>query len=86
MKKRYILLKEDSTWKKGAIVEEECEDGSQDFILISKHEKFPDLDGEKSYISRNAVIKNPTWFKEIKEVLWLTKDQVKQVKKLFKIK
>ena len=85
MKKRYIQLKDDSAVSERAIWEEKCDGGSQDFTLITlEHDKFPD--GRPYIRTRDAIMKNPTWFEEIEEAIWLTKDQVKQVKKLFKIK
>lgn len=81
MKKRYRLLKDTPELKAGAIVEEKCEDGTQDFTCINEKE-FGNLGLQPGYyFSRKLVMEQPEWFEEI-GLLWLTIEQIKKVKEL----
>lgn len=82
MRKKYILLKETSGLKKGAIVEEKCDDGTQDFTLITpESDKFPN--GTDWNIPRKSVTDNPKWYQEV-TVMYVSKDKLEKVKKLLK--
>ena len=83
MKSRYILLKDTPEVKAGAIFEEDCDDGTQGFSLLDKSIMLFNDQSGVSY-SRKTVIGQPSWFKKV-DVLWLTEDQIKKVKKLLKI-
>ena len=87
MRKKYILLEDSPELKKGAILEEKCDDGNQGFKCISgvTHDKHKDIDWDEVSYSRNTVIKSPKWFGEIK-TLDLTPEQYTKVKKFLKIK
>lgn len=87
MKKRYILLKDGPELKKGAILEEKCEDGNQDYKCINIKE-FSQGRGveERGVIHYKDIIeKQPEWFEEV-GLMWLTMEQIKKVKTLLKIK
>jgi hypothetical protein len=81
MRKKYILLKDCPELKKGAILEEKCDNGNQDYrcITIETHRKFPDQ--REVIYSRDTIMKNPTWFKEIKQI-HITEEGIKKLKKL----
>ena len=81
MKRQFIQLKDSPTCKKGAIFEEKCEGGNQDFELISNHEKFPD--GGGVYSPRVAMLKQPEWYQEIFQIP-VPKRYVLKVKKYVK--
>lgn len=82
-RRKYILLKETDGYKKGAIFEEECDDGTQDFVLITpEHEKYKD--SFSSMKPREQVTNNPKWFAEV-TVFYLTKEMVKKLGKKLKI-
>ena len=64
MKKRYILLKNSPELKKGAIVEEACDDGDQGFEC--KDESMLHNDEQSSvFYNRKTVTQNPEWFEEV---------------------
>lgn len=80
MRKRYQLLKDSYDMKKGAIYEEECEDGTQPFRLITK-EFYKFSPGSTNIISDRAVVENnPEWFREVKP-LYVPADKVEAVEK-----
>lgn len=88
MVKKYILLKDCSDIKKGAIIEEECEEGNQDYVYKSREfVKFPkewkmSNWGDKIF-GRNEVEKQPDWFERIETVEVSAKNLTK-VKKFIK--
>jgi hypothetical protein len=64
MRKKYILLKDTPELKKRAIVEEACDNGDQNYFVITKNNiKFKDQTGVE--FTRDTVMKNPEWFEEI---------------------
>ena len=82
MRRRFILIKDTPELKIGAILEEECDDGTQGFRLINKdYQKYDDQKGT-SY-SRKTVIEGTEYFQEV-EQLWLTKEEVSKVKEIIK--
>ena len=85
MRRRFILLKDTFELKKGAILEEACDEGTQDFILLSKDKAKFDTTNRNPEWYRELVINNPKWFEEV-GLLWLTQKQIEKVKKLLKIK
>lgn len=78
MKKRYILLKDTPELKKGAILEEECEDGNQDFQVVSDKWNTQGDQGRPQY-TRDVIMQQPEWFEEL---TWLDirKSQMKRVR------
>ncbi len=79
MRKTFILLKDTPELRKGAILQEDCDAGDQDFSCINKgHIKMKDQDGT-SY-SRDVVMKQPNWFEEV-EMLPIRKSDALKVKK-----
>jgi hypothetical protein len=83
MRSRYILLADTPELKKGAIVQEDCDNGDQDFTVIS-HQWDQKQDSELIQYSRNVVTESPEWFEKV-DLLWLTQTQIEKVKKLLKI-
>lgn len=82
MKKKYILLKESPELKKGAIVEEKCEDGGQDYMCIDK--KFQKVkDQNTTYYTNKTVETQPEWFQEICQVE-VPKEHIVKVEKFIK--
>lgn len=79
MRARYILLKDTPELKKGAIVEEKCDNGDQEFATISTEWNQKEDQGSTLY-SRKVVMESPEWFAKV-DVLWLTMEQIEKVKK-----
>lgn len=82
MRQRYKLLKDSAECKEGAIFEEMCDDGTQDFVLIEGEQVTL---GVRVIFSRNTVESQPKWFEKI-VVFYVPKNLEKQVKKILKLK
>jgi hypothetical protein len=87
----YRLKKETEVLKAGAIVQEACDDGDQQYILLEDQEhliKFNDLEdyGLEISFSRNTVEKNPTFFEKVQPAaeIWLSGEQVTAFKAFLK--
>jgi len=79
MRKTYRLLKDSPELKKGTILEEMCDDGTQPFNVQTKEgHKFEDQ-GRTQY-SRDTVMKNPKWFEEV-ESIYIAKKKSRKTKK-----
>lgn len=63
-RKRYRLLKDSPELKRGAIMEEDCDDGDQGFSCITKDSIKKDDQGGTGY-SRKVVTESPKWFEEV---------------------
>ena len=61
MKKQYILLKDSPELKMGAILEEECDGGDQEFKCITE-ESIKMADQQETIYSRDTVMKQKDWF------------------------
>lgn len=83
MRARYILLKDTPELKKGAVLEEECDEGNQGFECITP-EHFVTKGQRECHYNRLVVTTQPQWFEKV-SLLWLTKNQIDKVKKLLKI-
>lgn len=88
MKKKYVLLKDSPELKKGAILEEKCEDGDQDYSCRDKKyiigwDKHSEEDRLYINHSRKVVEAQPEWFEEICHVE-VSKKQVAKVEKFIK--
>ena len=84
-RRTFRLIKETSHYKPGALYQEECEDGTQNYVLINGEEfrKFPSAKGVGQTVSsREAVEKNSTWFVEVFRVIpeYATKEEIKKFK------
>lgn len=79
-RKRYILLKDTPELRANAIVEEICDNGDQDYAVISKDWCQKDDQNQTQY-TRKVVMESPDWFEEITP-LYLTKKQFEKVKQL----
>lgn len=65
-RRTFRLLKESLDLKKGAIVQEKCDDGDQDYTVLDlKYQKFEDGNYTEIDFSRNTVENNPKWFEEV---------------------
>lgn len=83
MKKKYILLKETPELKKGAILEEKCEGGNQDYECFDKkYVKLWKKDDGAEYFKR-IVENQPEWFEKI-EVVELPIKHALKVKRFIK--
>lgn len=90
MRKKYKLLKDIHYAKAGTIVEEKCDDGTQDYVVIEAipHgylEKAGYRIKEHQYTVGRIIVENSPEFFERIEPLWLTGAQVKKVKKFLGI-
>ncbi len=97
MRKKYILLKDTPEFKKGAIFEEMCDDGTQDFKLNFSKSNRKYFTKPKDYIGidnvsigRETVMKQPKWFRKIDIVeidgknIEISAEQLKKIKKIIK--
>lgn len=84
-RRTFRLLKDTDVLKKGALVQEMCDDGDQDYELISDSDKFEILQSAQAGLvrSRPSVENNPKWFVEVFQVLpeYATKEEIKVYKK-----
>ena len=89
MRVKYKLLKDTPEIKKGGIVQEQCDDGTQDFEFIGD-KKFKVVGSENIVYARKIVTSQPKWFERVniinidsKEVE-VSKEQLKKIKKILK--
>ena len=89
-KLRYRLLKDSYEVKKGAIFEEYCENGDQDFKCDKKYFKHADAKEQWATLTltRNTVMKSPEWFERIYTFcdIEITETQKQKLLKLIGIK
>lgn len=69
MRKRFVLLKDTAELKKGAILEEKSDDGTQPYIVIQGSANAGE-DATLYYYNRAIVETQPEWFEEI-QTLWV---------------
>lgn len=81
MKKQYIVVKETPELKKGAIVEEECDDIEQGYECITKNLIKHSDRGVRFH--RKVVEQQPEWFEEI-EMIAVSKGLTKKVRAYIK--
>ncbi len=80
---RYRLIKETHELRKGAIVEEKCDDGDQEFqVLDKKYEKHPG-DWGTITVGRMAVIREPEWWERV-VMIEISESKVKRVEQFIK--
>jgi hypothetical protein len=84
MRRRFKLLKPTFELKAGAILEEECDDGDQDFRLVNKEKALYDSIENNPSWYREIIINNPKWFEELLP-FWVTNKQIVKIKKFLKI-
>lgn len=77
-RQRYILLKDTPELRKGAVLEEDCDDGDQGFTVVSQ-EWNQQQDQISVGYTRETVTNAPEWFTEL-TVLYVTKQQLNKVK------
>jgi hypothetical protein len=65
-KKLYRLVKESLGLKKGTVVREMCNDGTQDFEVINGVGDVDRSVAEYDVLKRSLVVDNPSWFEEVK--------------------
>lgn len=86
-RRTFRLLKDTPEVSKGALFQEACDDGDQEYILLDHSYIVPDdyFDFYKSIsFSRETVEEQPAWFEEV-EMHWLAK-ATRTVKKVTKKK
>lgn len=83
-RRTFKQIKESDTVKKGAIWQEACDDGTQEYVLLDPtYHKA----GERVMIeARHLVEGQPKWFEEVFPATenWLTKDELAAFKKWLK--
>jgi hypothetical protein len=79
MRKTYIALTDTPELKKGAIMQEKCDDGDQDYECITPELMQVDDQGLTCY-SRKTVETQPQFFMEVQQA-WLTLEQLLAIKK-----
>lgn len=79
-RRTFRLLKEDIELEKGALVQEKCDDGNQEFIILSGKKKI--CGDDRTWYSRATVLKQPEFFVEVFPVIpeYATKEEIKQFK------
>lgn len=87
-RRKFKLIQELPELRKGAIVEEACDDGTQDYeVLDESHIKYKGEDG-KFYccLPREAVENEPKWFVEVfpASEVYLTKSELSDFEKFLK--
>lgn len=83
----YRLLKDTPELKKGAIVQEMCDDGTQDFRSINDSDMKFDGNTDYTIYDRKAVESQPEWFERVypaTETAWLNKEEIKKFKEFLK--
>lgn len=87
-RRTFRLLKDTYMVKKGALVQEQCDDGDQDFEVLDKsYCKFDWADGTEGYqVAREAVLNSPQWFEEVFNPgdTWFTKAELEAFKAFVK--
>jgi len=64
-RRTFKLLKDTPDVKKGALYQEECEDGTQPYRLITKQDHRDEQDASSIYVTRSLVEDQPQWFVEV---------------------
>lgn len=86
-RRTFRVIKDTPELKKGAIIQEACDDGTQDYVSLNKSDlKFNDQRGIA--YTRKVVESQPTFFVEVFPLVapWGTKEEVAKVKKLLRSK
>ena len=86
-RRTFKVVKETPELKVGTIVQEECDDGDQDYVTLDeKGNKFKDQTGTR--YSRHVVEKQPMWFEEVFPAvdIYLSKDDLKKFKAFMRAK
>lgn len=87
-RRTFRLTKETADLKKGAILQEKCDDGDQDYtVLDESFIKYENEEGRKVVeYPRGAVEKEPKWFEEVLPLTeaWGTKEELKAFKEFQK--
>lgn len=79
-RRTFRLLKDTDFLAAGTLVQEDCDDGNQqysvldfdDAVLYDDFDDFEDYELESHSLSRKAVEENPEWYEEV-EMTWTTK-------------
>lgn len=89
-RRTFRLLKELPDVKKGAIVQEKCDDGDQDYKVLDcqKYVKYEDENGSKegTVFPRGSIEKEPKFFEEVFPLTesWGTREEQKAFKEFQK--
>lgn len=88
-RRTFRLLKDTPELEKGALVQEACDDGDQNYILLdfeqmsdATYGDWTDYFSGNFALSRDTVEQQPEWFEEV-EMTWLPKT-VRAIKKVTK--
>lgn len=81
-RRTFRLLKDTHIFKKGALVQEECEDGTQPYTVITPEFFKGELEGEMTIAERSLVEEQPQWFVEVFKVNpeYMTKEELDKYK------
>lgn len=84
-RRTFRVIKDTPEFKKGALLQEMCDDGDQDYTLLT-HEYAVDKDQYTFQYTRVVVEKNPKFFVEVFPIVpeWGTKEEVAKFKKFLK--
>jgi hypothetical protein len=80
MRKTYKLLKELHNVKKGAFYQEACDDGDQEYMLITR-EHYKGSDNQECVVTDRSIVEDqPQWFVEVFQVTpqYMTREELDQ--------
>lgn len=79
-RRTFMLIKDTPTMLKGAILQEECDDGTQPYKMLNQETHCKDGNYLVSIAKRELVEKQPKWFVEVFKVTpeYMTKEQLAQ--------
>ena len=79
-RKTYKLIKDTPTMVKGAILQEQCDDGTQPYIMLNNDTHCKDPSYRISIAKRELVEDQPKWFVEVFQVepQYMTRDELDQ--------
>lgn len=85
-RRTFRLIKDTDQFIEGALFQEECDDGTQNYILLNRQEYEifnPPIGSSKIVRNRDCIENNPKWFVEVFKVLpdYATKDEIKRYKR-----
>jgi hypothetical protein len=67
-RKTYKLIKDTPTMVKGAILQEQCDDGTQPYIMLNNDTHCKDPGYQIKFSKRELVEEQPNWFVEVFQV------------------
>jgi hypothetical protein len=81
-RRTFKLIKDSPTMKKGAILQEQCDDGTQPYTLLNAETHSLDPSFSISIAKRSIVEEQPKWFIEVFKAApeWLTSEELEAYK------